>query len=369
MEVAYMPLFPSLQNIRLADIWFDQLTTLTPFLGACGSPKALSFSNTRIDKQPYDYSDSEWEVIAAGRKLISFDLTGLEALAVIPICAEEEDFIVTLVEHSPPAKLRSLTFESFTYDGQVPCPISTMEKLLQLAAPSLVNLVIDPAWTDSSHENQISELFRRISAFPSLHSLTLWLRPNHQAEELVRALPAAPNLSTIVFRIGFDPDDPDYSVSYGGEDDDRKHLDKILHDAFPWGTSEPLKGLLKPNFPLLQRIGFHFWPGPYVDASDMHFRRGLRRRMERMLKEHLNDVGADVEEYLEIKWLDKNRNPVAYSRTTGKPPWAFINPSWNTEEPRSQTTRRIGRCWPYLDPERQSPAQARVNPVGGAERI
>jgi len=72
------------------------------------------------------------------------------------------------------------------------------------------------------------------------------------------------------------------------------------------------------KFPLIQRIGFYFCA---PRTSGMHFRRGLRRRMERELKNRLQETGADLGEYLEVGWLDSNFNPVVYSKTNGKPRW------------------------------------------------
>jgi hypothetical protein len=64
----------------------------------------------------------------------------------------------------------------------------------------------------------------------------------------------------------------------------------------------------------------------------MHFRRALRRRTERQVKEHLERMGADVTEYLEVRWFGRDYSPVAYGRKNGKPHWKVSRSFWNDPE-------------------------------------
>ncbi|KAJ7676474.1 hypothetical protein B0H17DRAFT_125096 [Mycena rosella] len=185
-----------------------------------------------------------------------------------------------------------------------------MEKLLRLASPSLVHLVMEPYWVHTS-QNQIADMFARLPPLPALRSLTLWLSANRRAEIVVNAFTAAPNLETLIFRIGFR--EPEYE-----DDEDRQYLEAILRLAFPWGSSESMNCALKHKFPLIKRLGFHFCP---PCNSALHFRGGLRKRMEWRLKEHLAHTGADVAGYIEVDWLDDDYNPVAYDKMSGKAPW------------------------------------------------
>ncbi|KAJ7434166.1 hypothetical protein FB451DRAFT_296833 [Mycena latifolia] len=318
IAVAYMDLFPSMQKLCLVELCFPSLISLARFLSACGSLKVLSFQQTMVD----DWSEDDSDDIAVYLKLCSSNLTELEELSVTSnYFIEREDPLTLLVEHFPQAKLKSLSFESLHSDD--PCSMPAMERLFRLIAPSLVNLVVHPTFRQIS-ENQIWEMFGRLPALQTLHSLTIGLEPNHPAKSLIQTL-AAPNLSTIIFRIGFSGD---------GVDEHRKHLDETLRVAVPWATSESLKSFLKCKFPLLRRIGFHLF---VARDSDLHFRRGLRRRMERRLTEYLDQMGADVTEYLELQWLNGNCKPVTYSHTNGKPPWTIEHSSWN-KEPKTEAS-------------------------------
>jgi hypothetical protein len=176
---------------------------------------------------------------------------------------------------------------------------------------SLMNITTFPG------PNRLIQEFGRDSAYPALESLTIWLGPDSQAQRLVKALPAAPNLTTIIFVIDFDEGQEDL-------EEEREHLDDVLR--VPWVGSESMKTFLKRRFPLLNRIGFHLCP---PRDSDMHFRRGLRRRLERRVKRSFE---ADLGQYLAVEWFDDDHNPVSYSKARGKPPWKVSRSSWKEPE-------------------------------------
>jgi hypothetical protein len=149
-------------------------------------------------------------------------------------------------------------------------------------------------------------MLNRLPVFPALNTLSLAL--NEQTEWLLNALPAAPMLTTLHFRIVFVRDDDYHS---------REDFRGIIHRVFPWG-GQSMRGALTQKFPLLQRTEFQFCAPRH---SVMHFRRGLRRRMERELTDRLQDTGADLAEHLDVRWLDTEFSPVVYSGTSGKPRW------------------------------------------------
>jgi hypothetical protein len=160
----------------------------------------------------------------------------------------------------------------------------------------------------------------RLPAFPALCTLTLWLSPNRQAECMLTALNPMPNLTSLVFRVVLE------SHFVKGQYDDFR---EILYTAFPWDGSESMKSILLRTFPLLRHIAFHFCVSRH---SDTHFRRGLRRQIERDLKLHwLKKGDVDLAEYLELVWLDEDYNPVTYKKTNGKPPWTISRSEWNKE--------------------------------------
>jgi hypothetical protein len=149
------------------------------------------------------------------------------------------------------------------------------------------------------------DMLNRLPEFPALDTLSLVL--NEWSEGLVSALPAAPRLTTLHLRVVFGHED------YHSREDFRG----IIHRVFPWG-GQSMRGALTQKFPLLQRTEFQFCAPRH---SVMHFRRGLRRRMERELVARLQDTGADLVEYLDVRWLDSEYSPVVYSKTNGKPRW------------------------------------------------
>ncbi|KAJ6600037.1 hypothetical protein DFH09DRAFT_628533 [Mycena vulgaris] len=197
MAVAYMTLFPAIQKLHLKHMYFGGMISLTTLLSACGRLKVLSFLDTIVcPEEDYDSEDSD-NITPLHQGLIvptPFDLTELEELAVTST-TDGDEYLIPLVDHSPPAGLKFLTF------GKVgdrrennPCSLSTMEKLLRLGAHSVVDLRIDPTF-QASDNHEILKIFKRLPAFSALDSLTIWLSPNRQAELLVDALTAAPNLN------------------------------------------------------------------------------------------------------------------------------------------------------------------------------
>jgi hypothetical protein len=156
---------------------------------------------------------------------------------------------------------------------------------------------------------EVIEMLNRLPAFPALDTLSLVLS-DQSTKQLLNALSAAPKLTTLNFRIMLD--------SGAGDDFDREDFRYLIGETFPWGGSESMRSVLTQKFPLLHRIGFYIC---VPRNSTMHFRRGLRRRMERELKNRLEETGADLAGYLEMGWLDEKFNPVVCRETNGKLPW------------------------------------------------
>lgn len=178
--------------------------------------------------------------------------------------------------------------------------------------------------------HKIFEIFEHLPLLPALDSFTICLDSHQQARRLITALTAAPNLTTLIFRIVFNSDYDGWILGT---------LDTTLKSIFPWGApsgvaSESMKSALTRNFPLIRQIRFHFCA---YRASEMHYRRGLRREMERQLKSQVKRTRADVEEYLQVAWFDEDYNPVTYSKTNGKPPWKVFRNSGD-EEPETEAS-------------------------------
>jgi hypothetical protein len=133
----------------------------------------------------------------------------------------------------------------------------------------------------------------RLPVFIALQSLTLWIGPHCQAKHFINSLKVTPNLITLNFRHVLWQQDEDAA--------NREEFEQLLRELLPWSTpseSESMKTVLTRTFPRCQQIGFHFW---MPRDSDIHFRRGLRRRMERRLKDRLEESGADISELLRIE--------------------------------------------------------------------
>ncbi|KAF7347575.1 hypothetical protein MVEN_01514100 [Mycena venus] len=331
MATAYMTLFPNTEELYLSGMTFDgfsemslNLTNssldgfdeLATLLGTCAKLRVLSFRDTDVD---------EGLGLDNGKRP-KFNLTALEELRVIE-CGDTEfaefDFLVQLVEASRPNELKSMTFaQGFDFGGDEPCSLLAMDKLLRLAAPSLVDLTIlldDTAGYDLSES---LEMLSRLPPFPTLDTLSLVL--DDRTQEVLNALQSAPKLTRLDFRMIFAGDD---------DDDIRDDFRDIIGEAFPWGGSESMRSVLTRKFPLTQRIGFYFC---VPRNSAIHFRRGFRRRMERELKDRLEETNAGLGDLLEVGWLDTNFDPVVYSKTNGKPTtWKF--PPGSPEPPTEES--------------------------------
>ncbi|KAJ7814622.1 hypothetical protein B0H14DRAFT_2849996, partial [Mycena olivaceomarginata] len=258
----------------------------------CGRKlRVLSFCNTHV-----------WGELNEER--LTFDLTALEELRVVSCCPE---FFNNTEFHPGRPALKSLTFAGRFSLGtsNAPCSLQTIENILLIANPCLVNLSL--IWDFYVWDRaELVGMLNRLPVFPALNTLSLAL--NEQTEWLLNALPAAPMLTTLHLRIVFVRDDDYHS---------REDFRGIIHRVFPWG-GQSMRGALTQKFPLLQRTEFQFCAPRH---SVVHFRRGLRRRMERELTDRLQDTGADLAEYLEVRWLDTEFSPVVYSGTNGKPRW------------------------------------------------
>ncbi|KAJ6600043.1 hypothetical protein DFH09DRAFT_1271567 [Mycena vulgaris] len=278
---------------------FNELASLTHFLRGCSDLKALMFFKMTISESESESehesefkSEDDIEMSAGLRatrlKPCSFNLTGLEELAVRSSSGEMGEWLLHLVERSPPTKLKSLSFDKFMYPESEPCSIAAMKKDLAIQRP--LPHKSSCGTVGQLGGNQSLGIFSRLPTFPSLQSLTIWLGPNREAERLVETFPAAPNLSTIIFRIGLE--------------ENEENCD---------------------HFPLIQRIGFHFCA---PRESDMHFRCG-------MLEKDAGGCGGTSR----MEWLDGDYNPVTYSKKSGKPlqPWNVFRHS-SHREPETQAS-------------------------------
>ncbi|KAJ7651745.1 hypothetical protein DFH06DRAFT_1208015 [Mycena polygramma] len=270
MAVAYLGLFPNIQELYLSGLMLENFDHLATLLAACGRIRVLSLCD--MDDAGEDDSGMSSQSTPAKQKRRNFDLTALEEL-VITDCGDldEADYVVQLVEQSRPAGLKSLTFVE-GLDGNEACSILAMETLLRLAVPSLADLAI------MLYEREMGGMFKRLPTFLALTMLSIWLPLGSEARPALDSLPVAPNLTALNFRIRFD-------------DDEGNFLDfRELLDGLPWDDSESMKSVLTRRFPLIRRIGFYFCA---PRNSVMHFRRGFRRKMERQVaRRHVQASGV-----------------------------------------------------------------------------
>jgi hypothetical protein len=154
-----MALFPHLETLRLRLVKFANLSSLTGLIAASGSPKGLLFEDIKVgfdiesesDRGDEDNSDPD---SCPAPQSCPVDLSALEELVVRSSDYERGvNFLVHLVEESPPNGLKSLSLGDFCYlpeSGNVPCSPLTMEKLVRLSAPSVVDLAINPRFATAS---------------------------------------------------------------------------------------------------------------------------------------------------------------------------------------------------------------------------
>ncbi|KAJ7908661.1 hypothetical protein B0H13DRAFT_2016173 [Mycena leptocephala] len=321
MAVAYMALFPNIKELSLYKVQVPGFDELAKLLGACGVLRVLSFNDTHIEG---DSRRGGFGLLGTVEKhKWPLDLSALEELAVKD-CFDEHEYLIDLLVKSHPTGLRSLTFSKGVFDCLPPCSIPAMVKLLRLAAPSLVNLTMDYRFLELKNLDivQLEEMFASLPAFSGLDVITIRLGPNRVAGRMLDALKSAPNLTALHFR--FIPD-------CINDEQDYQDFRRILNTVFSLEQPHFMKSVMTQKFPLIQRIGFHFC----VDrSSSIHFRRGLRKRMEQQLREHLEKSGVDVAKYLDVKWLDERYNPVVYNETNGNPHWKHRD---TTPEPETET--------------------------------
>ncbi|KAJ7669396.1 hypothetical protein DFH06DRAFT_1294177, partial [Mycena polygramma] len=123
MAVACMALFPKVTELDLCFITFNTMDDIVKLLGTCGILRALSVCCIQATQEDVPLST-----------VVSSDLNALERLTI-----QSFTCIPPLVAISPPAGLLSFRYIDFDIED-----IQAAERVLQLAAPSLVNLELAP---------------------------------------------------------------------------------------------------------------------------------------------------------------------------------------------------------------------------------
>ncbi|KAJ7636880.1 hypothetical protein FB45DRAFT_907603 [Roridomyces roridus] len=343
MLMTQMSLCPHIRELRLAHVDFYYYTQLVAIIGACGGTlRSLSFERVLLKRHHFSSdsesdSDSESEVEPSSPPAYDSDVPDLSALEELTLeeCNGYPGFdgslISRLITEHQPSGVRTLTLGySYQYQFEA-CSVSATETLLCLCAPAVVNLSLDPDIDTEYAEEDIVDMFRRLPAFLALETLTIWLHPDHMAQQFIDALKGAPKLTKLVFRVWL------HSEDY---DQDRQDFNQIVNNIFPWGGPDSMKTVITRKFPLCREVVFHLCVSR---VSVTHFRRGVRRRMERQLKERLKKTRADIAAYLRIEWLDEDFRPVVYRKTDGKPLWSpERNGVKNGSESDSEDDGKIG---------------------------
>ncbi|KAJ7648647.1 hypothetical protein DFH06DRAFT_1209259 [Mycena polygramma] len=320
MALRYLSLFPNLTELRLSAA-FDQFDSLARVLAACGRLSALYLSEMRADRycrmsRPYSGP--------------AFDLAGVQKLEVQ--CLTSAEFIVDLITHSPPLRLKELIIGG--PEGQLPCSSAVLRHILRFAAQSLEVLQVEPSFC-TKHEPRspfckyaLASL-PSLGSFPALRSLKMWLDPDIGVQavlNVINALPPSPNLVSITLRIPFFTA---AGASQAEIESDIQGFTQTIHSL----AQSPLlldAALLQrfPRFDTL-RIDFCTTPLSYFDYTP-----ALRRRMERFLRRETVHMNGS----LEMEWfsLDADVQRLSF-RGDGMPPYGI----------RSQPPYRN----PYVDDE------------------
>ncbi|KAJ7098226.1 hypothetical protein C8R44DRAFT_811096 [Mycena epipterygia] len=213
-----LSLFPNMTELCLSG-HFRDFESLSKMLGACRRLKILSLMETTVGE--------DGRIDKSRSHLGLFDLTALEKLEIH--CIDPANYIADLLDHSTPLELRSLA-PGNPISCDVPCSIAVMNKVLRLGASSLEKLVVDPGF--GSQQVEGLDMFERLPPLTALKSFTLWLTPSSEAETLINAWPAAPNVTDITFRIQFHEDTTDELGL------DLQLFRDILENTFTWKTGE-----------------------------------------------------------------------------------------------------------------------------------
>ncbi|KAF7346949.1 hypothetical protein MVEN_01447300 [Mycena venus] len=261
MLLAHLALFPNVTKLHLGDTSFT-FCGLNKILRACGQLKSLSFRAATL-------AEGDW--------------FRSEVVRRIPVVLPRTRGL----DGSRPVRLKLLVVADFLYEQCY--PLQGIEQLLQFAAPSLTDLVLESKFPYTA--NQV------LPAFPALESLTLWIRSYWgRMDHVIGALDAftvAPRLTRLIFRL---------VLSHDGEEGVQGDFDDILGGLPRWRTSGSLKAVLARKAPRCESASSFIWTG---------WRR----------------TGAGIEALVRIEWVDEQYNPVSYS-ANGKPPWKFQRPSY-----------------------------------------
>jgi hypothetical protein len=134
MAVAHTALFPNVEKLHLCNLEFS-FAGLANLLGACGRLKSLSLHVARDSNLTLDFGGTQ-------PQQAPFDLTALEEVVLTHYYSGRNDILLRLLQHSPPARLQTLSFGDFRHGKFDAFHIT--ETLSRFSAPSLVNLVVDP---------------------------------------------------------------------------------------------------------------------------------------------------------------------------------------------------------------------------------
>ncbi|KAJ7753830.1 hypothetical protein B0H16DRAFT_1459300 [Mycena metata] len=303
-DAAMPPTIPVMPNVTIVE--WHIYGEFARFLSACGSPKVLSFQDLAFDRFFYGTGDTT-----------PFGLKALEKLSVIAcgspldhIWNFNRDSIAGLITAAQP-KLKSLSFVGrSTYRDT--CSLFSIDKILRIAIPNLVNLTIDSDFFRKPCPGLLQAQTRRI---PSGY---LPLCPNSQLSgrtfDRTQLQPRGRENYLCAERRSR-THHADLQIRFTPRAYEHFHRDRFLQ--------------------VLEQIGFHFC-APY--KSELHLRRGPRRRVEALLRARLQETGADVAEFLQLEWLDDEYTPVVYGETTGKARWElrdrriFADSYWDPEE-------------------------------------
>ncbi|KAJ7018252.1 hypothetical protein C8F04DRAFT_1152101 [Mycena alexandri] len=301
MAMVHLPLFPNLTELRICRMSFgDSGQILSALLSTYPQIKVLAFSRVSFNQLGQDDP----------QEFISFALPSLETLEVTEGSGDVEDeVLVEVIKSSRPTAIKSLNCDVFRWEHR--CSLVAMNNLLLFASASLTHLTLNPSFLQDD-EQVLSDL----PTFPALQSLTIRFTLNGSAERTLDTLRAV-NLTTLIIRLA-------YSSSNDARNRNRFHTSLRL-----WSNSSQVGSILK-NFPALRRVGLQL---SFSRTSVVHFRRGLRRRMERQLYGVLETIGLGKGiQLLPIEWVDDRYQLVLYHQGNGKAPW-----KWREEEPEPET--------------------------------
>ncbi|KAJ7249473.1 hypothetical protein C8J57DRAFT_690635 [Mycena rebaudengoi] len=295
--------FPNMAELHIDGAVFVELTSIAQFLGSCGALSALYLFQGGVVREtalPFDRS-------AHGRPTL-FDLSALETLDVQN---GNGNYVINLLEHSPPRALKSLTLGA--------CSPGTTRKLFALGSRTLERLLVYPF-------NDLPQIMDGLPPLGALHSLVICLLKEPPVQHAIGTIgtlstfPAAPNLTTITLQIRVGVDYAGYTLETVDAPSATLHgTERLPQSEILAETMGKLREALpedwaRARFPRLEQLKFQLCvPMAHASAGITTRELAFYETMEGVVIQHFPRAL--------VQWLDWEYNVIRGGKGTGWCGW------------------------------------------------